>query len=162
MHRTWLEINSSALLHNVQEFFGLVGESTHLMAVVKSNAYGHGLAQVAKLLGNFQFPNHNFQSNPNDQIQKLWFGVDSIDEALALRNAGITKPILTLGYVPLDRLHEAIGHDIRLTVYNKETIDVLGKIPMGSNPSFTSPYDKGRMGGVKLHTPYFPILFQWQ
>jgi len=56
MHRTWLEINSSALLHNVQEFFDLIGESTRLMAVVKSNAYGHGITEVAKILANHPSP----------------------------------------------------------------------------------------------------------
>jgi alanine racemase len=123
-YRTWIEIDSSRLLHNLKEFFALIGEKARFMAVVKANAYGHGLAQVASLLGNFQIPISKSQlPNPN-----LWFGVDSLDEALTLRQAGITQPILTLGYVPLNRLKEAVEQGIRLTVYNRESIEALGKL----------------------------------
>ena len=110
-HRTWIEVNRAALLHNVKEFFGLIGPKVRLMAVVKANAYGHGIVEVAQSLLALRSFNEGG-----------WFGVDSLNEALTLRNAGITQPILTLGYVPLDRLHEAVAHDIRLTVYNSETI----------------------------------------
>jgi alanine racemase len=67
-------------------------------------------------------------ANVIKETKGLWFGVDSINEALSLRKAGMTNPILVLGYVPLDRLAEAAQYDLRLTVYNPETIDALGKL----------------------------------
>src|SRR3989338_1539152 len=48
--RTWIEIDKKALNHNLKEFLNLIPKQTRFMAVIKSNAYGHGLAQVAKLL----------------------------------------------------------------------------------------------------------------
>ena len=48
--RTWIEIDAAALRHNVAEFRKLIGPKISLMAVVKSNVYGHGLTLIAKLL----------------------------------------------------------------------------------------------------------------
>ena len=59
--RTWIEIDAQALRHNAAEFRKLIGPRTALMAVVKSNAYGHGLVQVAKLLASYQPPASSFQ-----------------------------------------------------------------------------------------------------
>jgi len=42
--RTWIEIDKKALNHNLKEFLNLIPKQTRLMAVIKSNAYGHGLA----------------------------------------------------------------------------------------------------------------------
>ncbi len=139
MHRTWLEISKVNLLHNIGEFLNLIGPHVHLMAVVKANAYGHGITQVAELLGKSEQGINPSFTSPYDKgrqggVNTIWFGVDSIDEALTLRAAGIAQPILALGYVPLDRLHEAVEQGIRLTVYNRETIEALGKITPHLNP----------------------------
>ncbi|MDP3244508.1 MAG: alanine racemase [bacterium] len=115
--RTWIEIDKQALLHNLGQFLDLIGHEVILMAVVKANAYGHGLKEISLILSEFCSNN-----------ALIWFGVDSIDEALFLRRQGIAAPILTLGYVPLDRLSDAIENDIRLTVYNYETVEALRKI----------------------------------
>src|SRR3989338_5281392 len=139
-HRTWIEVNRAALLHNVKEFFGLIGPKVRLMAVVKANAYGHGIVEVAQSLLALRSFNEGG-----------WFGVDSLNEALTLRNAGITQPILTLGYVPLDRLHEAVAHDIRLTVYNSETIEALGMVRQAHHDNLvTLSLSKGG-SRIKLH-----------
>ena len=50
--RTWIEVDRRALSHNVGEFLRIIPKRTQFMAVVKSNAYGHGLVQVAKFLSN--------------------------------------------------------------------------------------------------------------
>ncbi len=85
------------------------------MSVVKSNAYGHGLVEVAKIL--------------NKKLVGVdWFGVDSIDEALLLKQVGIKKPILILGYIPLNQLKEAVKNNFRFVVYNYETVKALTKI----------------------------------
>lgn len=111
MEKIWAEIDKSAIFHNVSVFYELIGKRI-LMAVVKSNAYGHGLCEVANIISQKQKNRKNF----------LWFAVDNIDEALALRKNGIKNKILVLGYTLNSRLKEASEHKISLAVYNKETI----------------------------------------
>jgi alanine racemase len=117
--KTWIEISKKNLNYNLSQFRKLVGDKIKIMGVVKANAYGHGLALVSKII--------------DDHID--WFGVDSFLEGMELRKNGIKKPILVLGYVELKDLKTAVKNKLSLTVYNKETIDVLGKIRI-SNPHF--------------------------
>lgn len=110
MHKQILELSRTALLSNIDKLKNLAGREKEIMAVVKANAYGHGLTEMATLL--------------KDQI--TWFGVDNIDEALLLRRTlGKNSNILVLGYTPLSRLSNALDNDISLTVYNLETIQAL-------------------------------------
>lgn len=115
--KTWVEISQSAIEHNLKQFRQLVGDKVKLMSVVKSNAYGHGLTTFAAAAEPFAD----------------WFGVDSVDEAIQLRSAGITKPILVLGYTLNDRLADIIQYDLRPTVYNLETIQRLGQLAKDQN-----------------------------
>lgn len=110
---TWVEISRSALEHNVGEFRKLVGKERLLTAVVKANAYGHGIIQTARILLDAGVD---------------WLGVHSLDEGLTLREVGVDSPIILLGYTPLSDLKEAVHNQLRLTVYNRETIDRLAKI----------------------------------
>ena len=82
MYKTWVEISRKAIQNNIQQFRELIGKRVKLMAVVKANAYGHGLIEVGKIA---------IKSGAS------WLGVDSIDEAINLRKAGINAPILILG-----------------------------------------------------------------
>jgi len=108
-----VEVSRSALVHNIREFRRLVGRRRKFMAVVKANAYGHGLLEVARVaLGN----------------GVDWLGVNSVDEGVALRDAGVGAPILVLGYVPLCGLETAAARDLRLTVYNRETVGRLSTL----------------------------------
>jgi alanine racemase len=109
----WIEIDRRALVHNLQQFRGLIGRDRKLMAVVKADAYGHGMLDVSKIvLG----------------ADADWLGVHSLEEGIALRQAGLAAPILVLGAVLLRDLDQAFRHDLRLTVYNRETIDELGRL----------------------------------
>jgi len=110
MHKTWIEINKKALQNNIQQFQKLIGDKVKLMAVVKANAYGHGLIEVAKIA---------------TESDVDWLGVDSIDEAIKLKKAGIKTPILILGYTLLSRLKDVVKYDLRQVVYNKETVQGL-------------------------------------
>jgi len=105
----WVEINRQAFLHNVREFQKRLGP-TGLMAVIKANAYGHGLLEIARL---------------STEAGIDWFGVHSLEEGLALRQAGFRQKILILGYLPLAQAGEAVGADLRVTVYNLETLRAL-------------------------------------
>ncbi|HAL88834.1 MAG TPA: alanine racemase, partial [Clostridiales bacterium] len=75
-----------------------------VMAVIKADAYGHGAVQVARLL----------------KDKCAFFCVSSILEALELRDAGLTTPILILGYTPIEAFPTAILQDIRPTIYRLE------------------------------------------
>lgn len=109
----WLEISRSALQHNIAQLRKLTGDDTILSPCIKANAYGHGLLEVANTL---------VQSGAD------WLGVNALYEAERLREAGITVPIYILGYVAREDLKKAVELDCRMVVYNKETIDELGKI----------------------------------
>ncbi|MBN2264764.1 MAG: alanine racemase [Candidatus Aminicenantes bacterium] len=111
-----IEISRSALAHNIREFRRLIGPRRKLVAVVKANAYGHGMLEVAGIAV---------------AEGAGWLGVNSVDEGAALRRAGVRVPIIVLGYAPLGSLEEAVGRDLRLTVYNRETIARLGKLAAG-------------------------------
>jgi len=109
----WVEVSRSALSANIGQFRGLIGPRRKLLAVVKANAYGHGLLEIARLaLG--------------DGVD--WLGVHSLEEGTALRDAGIEAPILVLGYVGLRDLEDAVARDLRLIVYNTETVDALARV----------------------------------
>jgi alanine racemase len=108
----WVEIGRSALVHNVAEFRRLIGARRKMLAIVKANAYGHGLLEAARIV-------HEAGAD--------WLGVNSLEEGVALREAGHTSPILILGYVPLDGVAEAVVRDLRLVVYNEETVAKLAE-----------------------------------
>jgi len=112
-HLTWVEIDRAALRENLEAFRALVGPGVKLMSVVKSNAYGHGASTVAGVI--------------QETGQADWLGVNCLDEALNLRAAGISLPILVLGYVPLTRLGEAAQQRLRITVINPATITALSR-----------------------------------
>jgi alanine racemase len=115
-YKTWLEVDKKNIASNINQFQQLIGQKVNLMAVVKSNAYGHGLVEIARIAAS---------KNVN------WLGVDSIDEALALRKAGIRVPVLVLGYTLLINLKKALEHDISLVVYNIETLEEMSGIKAG-------------------------------
>jgi len=106
-YKTWVEVNSSALLHNLRVAQKHVDKDVVIMAIVKSNAYGHGITEVAKEL----LALRSFSEGG-------WFGVDSIEEAFVLKKAGIKNNILILGYIPRPRLADAIQNSFRLVLYD--------------------------------------------
>src|SRR5437773_1631127 len=101
---TWLEIDENAIARNLDAFRGIVAPNTAVMAVVKANAYGHGLEAVA----------------PVAALHADWLGVNSLDEALAIRSLGIDKPVAILGHTELDRLEEAVAGEFRQVVYRED------------------------------------------
>lgn len=112
--RTWIEVDRGAIRHNFGVFKKLI-KSTKLMAVVKSNAYGHDLVQF---------------SREAERLGADWLGVDSMTEARALRREGLTLPILVLGYTVTELFAEAAEHGISLTVSASETLNALKKIAL--------------------------------
>ena len=111
--RTWIEIDTRALVRNYRVFRKLIGKKCRMMAVVKSNAYGHGL---------FDF---------TCAVEKLgvdMLAVDSVIEAFALRKHDIKKPILVLGFTLSEHVKMAVAQKISITVSNFEHLRTLLKL----------------------------------
>lgn len=118
MELTWVEISKEALTNNVRTFRRLVGNDVKLAPAVKANAYGHGLVETSKAF---------LEAGAN------YLCVNALYEAEALRKAGIKAPLLIIGYVALSDLKRALELNCDLTVYNLETIQVLGKLRAPAN-----------------------------
>lgn len=106
---TYVKIDLDAIAAN----FDAVREKAGVpvMAVIKADAYGHGAIQVARLL----------------EGKCAFFGVSSILEALELRQAGLSSPILILGYTPASAFPAAIQAGIRPTVYSRDAAQALSR-----------------------------------
>jgi alanine racemase len=104
-HLTWVEVDLSAIQDNVRQMKTIAG--TRLMAVVKANAYGHGVEAVARAAA---------------QAGADWLGVARVSEGVALRESGLALPILVMGYTPLAQAAAAIGSGLTLTVYDFEAV----------------------------------------
>lgn len=102
-----IEISKKNLIHNLHQFRKTVGKKVKIMAVVKANAYGHGIREVSKIVS---------------QKGADWLGVNSLEEGIVLREEKIKLPILVMGYIPLAKLREAIKNNLSFVVYNRETI----------------------------------------
>jgi alanine racemase len=99
--RCWVEVDGRALCHNFKLLRRLVPRATKFMAVVKANAYGHGLVPMAREL---------------DVIGVDWFGVANVTEGRALRTAGIKRPILLLSATLPEEMEPALRQDLTLTI----------------------------------------------
>ncbi len=101
LHRAWAEIDLDAL----QENFRYIRSKTtaKIFSVVKANAYGHSVYMIAKLL---------------DEEGTDYFAVSNIDEAKELRDIGIKKPILILGYTPPFLAAELADKNITQAVFS--------------------------------------------
>lgn len=101
LKRTWAEIDLDALEHNYTVLRRHVGSSVKFMGVVKADAYGHGSVQVSR------------------ELQRLgadYLAVSSLDEAVELRENGISLPILILGHTPPDQVGVLIRYGITQAV----------------------------------------------
>lgn len=109
----WLEIDASALRHNATEISRTVTPRP-ILAVVKNNAYGCGLAEAGPAL------------DAAPEVSAL--AVVKADEALALRAAGVRKPILVMGAVEDDEAVELVRADVRLAPFHDDAPARLASI----------------------------------
>jgi alanine racemase len=121
--RTWIEIDTKAIDHNLNIIKKLIPESCQIMGIVKSNAYGHGLYDFSSYL-------------VSKGIQ--WLGVDSVVEAISLVGANINCSILILGYTLPELLPKVHEHDFSITISSMPALRELE-----SNWNFDEP--------VKIH-----------
>ena len=102
--RVYAGIHLKNICHNVQWYIDHTGPDTKTMAVIKTDAYGHGAVMVAKAL---------------EQIGVDAFAVATVEEGVELREHGVNEPILILGHVFPDMLKEAIDHELTMAVFNE-------------------------------------------
>lgn len=108
MEITRAVINLKNLQHNLQ-ILQHKAPNSKVLAVVKANAYGHGMVEIAKVL--------------NDIFA---FGVARLNEALILREAGVTKPIVLLeGFFDSKDLHTLVNHDLQTVIHSQEQVQAL-------------------------------------
>lgn len=102
----WIEVDAKALNYNLELFRNTIGDGTALLAVVKANAYGHGLVEVA----------------PQAARIAEWLGVHTAAEARQLRQIGVKIPILIMGFVPPAEFH-GLDCDVHLLVSTSQSLE---------------------------------------
>lgn len=107
----WVELDGDAIRHNLAEFRSRIGPDVGLGAVVKSNAYGHGMLEVARLV----------------RGSADWLCVNNAEEGVRLREAGHDLPVLVMGYVPRDAVDAIVEHGLAPIVYDPEVIERLDR-----------------------------------
>ncbi len=110
----WLEIDLGAIRNNISIIKKKIGwPKVKLMAVVKANAYGHGLIEVARIC----------------QKEKVdYLAVASVDEGLKLRNNKLKLPILVMGYIDKEQIKEAVKSNLSLSIYDLEEAGEIKKV----------------------------------
>lgn len=109
---TWVEVDLDAIAHNVRRVVEMVGPQVSVMGVLKADAYGHGAIKVAR-------------TALNNGARMV--GVACLGEAITLRQAGITAPILVLGYTPPWQAREMVLHDVAATVFSLDVARALSR-----------------------------------
>ena len=100
-------VSLDAIAHNFQEMHKKIKPGTKIIAVIKADGYGHGATAIAKLIHEYDY---------------IWgFATATAEEALELRHAGVTKPILILGIVFPEYYEELAEEDIRITISDLNT-----------------------------------------
>ena len=109
--RTYVTVDLDAIAYNFESMRKNIREDTQMIAVIKADAYGHGAVTVGKFLETFPY---------------IWgFATATAEEALELRDAGIQKPILVLGYVFEDHYEGLIDREVRMPVFDLETAEKI-------------------------------------
>lgn len=118
-YRVCARIDLDAFEHNVKEIRKKVAGGAELMGVIKTNAYGHGAIVLAKEL---------------ERLGAAAFAVACADEGIELRKAGISLPILVLGFTPKEQYKDLLDWDIMPTVFSlkmaqemNDTAKIYGK-----------------------------------
>ncbi len=136
--RAWAEIDLDALHFNIEEIKKSINRTTQIIAVLKTDGYGHGAAQIARVL---------------EAEEQVWgFAVATAEEAFALKEGGICKPLLILGYTFPYSYERLIRENVRSTVFTLETARELSSaaVKVGKECSVHLKIDTG-MTRIGIH-----------
>jgi alanine racemase len=118
--RAWVEIDLSALKHNIRQIRSLLAPDTKMMAVVKADAYGHGAIDVS-------------QTVLAEGVE--WLAVATVTEGIELRAAGIVAPILMLGAVNSDvQIHAIVEWGLQPTICTIAQATAISKALASQSP----------------------------
>jgi alanine racemase len=117
-YTTWIEINKTALLDNVDQYCHWLSPNVGIAPVVKANAYGHGLVEIGML------------HEQNNKIVRLC--VANSQEGVDLRRAGVQKPILVLGFINTS-LQDVVDFNLDMIVSDLATMHDLNNIGKKNN-----------------------------
>ena len=140
---SWLEIDLGAIRNNVQEMMRITRRP--VMAVVKANAYGHGIEAVGKAV---------------EEAGAAWCGVARMEEALDLRENGVTCPILVMGYTLPQYAAEAAANKISLTVDDPAVAVQYAQIATDTPLKCHLKVDTG-MSRLGIHVDEAAALMHW-
>ena len=112
--RVYAGVNLDYVGENIDSIASNLKPDTGIIAVIKTDAYGHGALPIAKELEH------------KDVV--FGYGVATAEEALQLKNNGIRKPIIIIGYSFPSAYEEMIVRDVRLTVFTPEMLEEINSI----------------------------------
>ncbi|HET8798477.1 MAG TPA: alanine racemase [Thermoanaerobaculia bacterium] len=137
---TWAEIDLRAFDANLEAVAARVPAGVKLIALLKADAYGHGAVALAR------------RCTP-DKVAMI--GTALLEEAVALRRAGIALPILVLGTMGEEQIRTALDFDITPGVPGPEELAVIAKIARDRDVSIHLKLDSGmgRLGSVETELP---------
>jgi alanine racemase len=140
--RAWVEINLSALAHNVRQIRGLLAPNIQMMAVVKADAYGHGSIDIARTI-------------IAEGVE--WLAVATVTEGIELRQAGIVTPILILGGVNSEvQVQEIVRWELQPTICTIDQAILISKAIAKLQPNPTLSVQ------LKLDTGMSRLGADWQ
>jgi alanine racemase len=137
---TYAEISLRAFDRNVEALASGLPAGTRLIALLKADAYGHGAVELAR------------RCTPANVAM---IGVALLEEALELRRAGITLPILVLGALNETQVRLALEHDVTMGVPGPEALEHVVRVAQDRDVSIHLKLDSGmgRMGSVATEMP---------
>ena len=137
---TWAEIDLNAFDRNLTAIAAPLPAGTRVIALLKANAYGHGAVELAR------------RCTP-DKVAMI--GVALLEEALQLRDAGITVPILVLGPLSEAQVRMALDHDVTLGVPGPEELELVAGVASERDVHIHLKLDSGmgRMGVIETELP---------
>ncbi len=112
--RVCARIDLDAIEHNIEMMKKNIREDTGMIIVLKTDGYGHGAVQIARMLSEKDY---------------IWgYAVATLDEAVHLRKSGIKRPLLALGSVFPDQWEEMIENEVRMTIYKESAARKISEL----------------------------------
>ena len=135
--RGYVEVNLDHIIDNLKNMKQCIKPDTQILAVIKTDGYGHGGIPIAKNIEELDF--------------LFGFAVATAEEAFELRDAGITKPILVLSYTFPYAYERFVEQDIRVTVFREDTLKSLSEaaVKLGKTAKLHIKVDTG-MGRIGI------------
>lgn len=115
--RVTANVDLDAVRENILNTRKILNTDTKILTIIKADGYGHGAVPIAKAL--------------NDIVDG--FGIAIIEEGIELRRAGIDKPLLILGYTPIEQYNLLVKYDITQTIFQKNAAYELSNEALRQN-----------------------------